>query len=149
MKNILSRIEKIADSEGITITALERKIGASKGVLSRAVANGTDIQSKWVQLIVENYPLYSANWLLTGRGKMRQSIGLMSDDEIAQQDADVKAGKVIESVGVPASMSNHPAYQNLLEKVQELAAENSNLNIELKDAYKEISELQKTLLNRV
>ena len=70
MSNILSRIQEIANNEGITITALERTIGASKGVLSRAINNGTDIQSKWVQTIVENYPLYSASWLLTGRGEM-------------------------------------------------------------------------------
>ena len=37
MKDILLRISKIADNEGITITGLERKIGASKGVLSRAL----------------------------------------------------------------------------------------------------------------
>ena len=70
MGNILSRIQEIAIKEGITITAMERSIGASKGVLSRAIANGTDIQSKWLQNIVENYPLYSADWLITGRGSM-------------------------------------------------------------------------------
>ena len=70
MENILGRIEKIAYNEGIKITALERKIGASKGVLSRAIANGTDIQSKWVQKIVENYPQYSTDWLLTGNDQM-------------------------------------------------------------------------------
>ena len=70
MGNILSRIQEIAVKEGITITAMERSIGASKGVLSRAIANGTDIQSKWLQNIVENYPLYSADWLITGRGSM-------------------------------------------------------------------------------
>ena len=68
MGNILSRIEELASNEGITIGALERRIGASKGVLSRAIANSTDIQSKWVQIIVENYPHYSAEWLLAGRG---------------------------------------------------------------------------------
>lgn len=73
MGNILLRIQKIASHEGITIGALERKIGASKGVLSRAINNGTDIQSKWVQIIVENYPQYSADWLLTGRGEMLSS----------------------------------------------------------------------------
>ena len=51
MGNILSRIQEIALNEGITIGALERKIGASKGVLSRAINNGTDIQSKWLQII--------------------------------------------------------------------------------------------------
>ena len=70
MGNILSRIQEIACKEGITIGALERGIGASKGVLSRAIANGTDIQSKWIRIIVENYPLYSTRWLLTGEGPM-------------------------------------------------------------------------------
>ena len=70
MGTILDRIQKIASYEGIKIGALERQIGASKGVISRAINNGTDIQSKWIQIIVENYPLYSAEWLLTGRGDM-------------------------------------------------------------------------------
>lgn len=73
MENLLSRIAKIADKEGITITALEANIGASKGVLSRALTNNTDIQAKWVVLIVENYPLYNAHWLLTGEGEMLNS----------------------------------------------------------------------------
>ena len=70
MGKILLRIQEIASAEGITIGALERQIGASKGVLSRAINNGTDIQSKWIQTIVENYPQYSPRWLLTGRGDM-------------------------------------------------------------------------------
>ena len=73
MGNILSRIEQISKNENITIGALERKIGASKGVLSRAINNGTDIQSKWIQSIAENYPQYSAEWLLAGRGNMLKS----------------------------------------------------------------------------
>lgn len=70
MGNILSRIQEIASNEGITIGAMERTIGASKGVLSRAINNGTDIQAKWLSIIVENYPLYSTGWLLTGAGSM-------------------------------------------------------------------------------
>ena len=60
MENIILRIAKIADNENVSIGALERLIGASKGVLSRAIANNTDIQSKWVQIIADNYPNYSA-----------------------------------------------------------------------------------------
>lgn len=63
----------MASNEGITIGALERNIGASKGVLSRAINNGTDIQSKWLQIIVENYPQYSTRWLMTGRGSMLET----------------------------------------------------------------------------
>lgn len=70
MNNLLERISQIAQKEFITIGALERKIGASKGVLSRALQNGTDIQSKWVSEIIENYPSYSAEWLMTGKGEM-------------------------------------------------------------------------------
>lgn len=70
MGNILSRIQEIASNEGITIGAMERTIGASKGVLSRAINNGADIQAKWLSIIVENYPRYSTGWLLTGAGSM-------------------------------------------------------------------------------
>ena len=47
MNTILQRIQQIAVNEGIKITAFEKSIGASKGVLSRAINNGTDIQAKW------------------------------------------------------------------------------------------------------
>ena len=70
MCNTLTQIKRLADNEGIAIGTLEKKIGASKGVLSRAINNGTDIQSKWLRLIVENYPLYNPRWLLTGDGEM-------------------------------------------------------------------------------
>ena len=53
MSTVLSRIQELASNEKITIGALERRIGASKGVLSRAINNSTDIQSKWIQNIVE------------------------------------------------------------------------------------------------
>lgn len=69
MSTLLERISQIAGKEGTSIGAIERKIGASKGVLSRAISNGTDIQAKWLQRIVENYPHYSTLWLLTGEGE--------------------------------------------------------------------------------
>lgn len=70
MCKIISRIKELADNEGVTIGSIEKLIGASKGVLSRAISNGTDIQSKWLMSIVENYPQYSTRWLLTGEGPM-------------------------------------------------------------------------------
>lgn len=91
MCKILPRIQQIAQHEGITIGAMERSIGASKGVLSRAIANGTDIQAKWIEAIVENYPQYSEEWLLTGRGA------------ILKQDNVVNAPTIsnVPSVGTP------------------------------------------------
>lgn len=66
--SLLDRISFIANNEGISISAFERRIGASKGVLTKAIAKNTDIQAKWIQSIVANYPQYSPTWLLTGRG---------------------------------------------------------------------------------
>ncbi|WP_139215863.1 hypothetical protein [Parapedobacter composti] len=69
----MKRIKEIANQEGVSVTALEASIGASKGVFSRALANGTDIQSKWLVKLAENYPQYSPQWLLTGEGEMRKA----------------------------------------------------------------------------
>ena len=76
METILDRIEKIALNEGVKIAAMERKIGASKGVLSRAINNRTNVHSKWLQEVVKNFPAYSEEWLLTGNGDMLKVPGM-------------------------------------------------------------------------
>ena len=73
MANILDRVALFAQNEGISIGSVEKTIGASKGVLSRALAQGTDVQAKWIKAIVENYPNLSSDWLLTGEGEMLRS----------------------------------------------------------------------------
>lgn len=75
MENFLSRIVQFIENEGITLTFFEREIGASKGVLSRALRNNTDVQSKWLSIIVEKYPQLSPDWLLTGKGSMYREEG--------------------------------------------------------------------------
>lgn len=122
MGNILSRIQEIAANEGITITAMERSIGASKGVLSRAISNGTDIQAKWLQYIVENYPSYSPEWLLIGTPPMlkqsNQNVAQILEDShmisIPMVDISVAAGcsgydnpshlEYVEDIKLPVSM---------------------------------------------
>ncbi len=95
MQTLLDRIAILARSEGITIGALEKSIGASKAVLSRAIQNNTDIQAKWINRIVENYPSYSIEWLVTGEGEMLKSskkvrpnhtFQLRTDRTLADQD---------------------------------------------------------------
>ncbi len=68
--SLLKRLQELVENEKISLTYLEQKIGASKGVLSRAVKKNTDIQAKWLIEIVENYPQYNTEWLLTGKGEM-------------------------------------------------------------------------------
>lgn len=74
MSNILERIIQISDNEKITISKIERIIGASKGVLHKAIQNKTDISSKWVVLIAENFTQYNSEWLLTGKGNMIRDV---------------------------------------------------------------------------
>lgn len=84
MCKILSRIKVLADAEGVSIGTIERAIGASRGVISKAISKGTDIQSKWLELICERFPQYSPVWLLTGQGNMlRDSV----DPTTAPSDA--------------------------------------------------------------
>lgn len=89
MELIVDRIKQIADNENIKITPFEESIGASKGVLSRAIKSRTDIQSKWVVSVVENYPRYRPEWLLTGKGSMlKQELKLIGN----QKSADANMG---------------------------------------------------------
>lgn len=122
MGTILSRIQEIASAEGITIGALERQIGASKGVLSRAINNGTDIQSKWVQTIVENYPRYSPRWLMTGRGEM------IADESttIAKQQPVIADERLVTQGVTPELITE------LLNRITEQAAEIGRLQEQIR-----------------
>ena len=65
---IASRISQIIDYKETNIAQFERTIGASSGVIRKAIAQNSDIQSKWLTAISDNYPDISPLWLLTGRG---------------------------------------------------------------------------------
>ncbi|TAD82872.1 MAG: XRE family transcriptional regulator [Bacteroidetes bacterium] len=75
MHIFLQAFKHVAEQNGLTISGLEAQLGASKGVFSRALANGTDIQSKWLLKLVENYPDLNPEWLLTGKGAMLKPAG--------------------------------------------------------------------------
>ncbi|GAA3766592.1 hypothetical protein [Flavobacterium ginsengiterrae] len=81
MGGILENVKSLAVHEGITITKLEQVIGASKGVLSRAIANNSDIQAKWIKKIVENYPRYSCDWLIKNAGPMIKNTEFVGIEE--------------------------------------------------------------------
>ena len=66
----IERICEFAESQQISIRSFEKKISASNGLLRKAITNKTDIQSKWLSLIVDNFPQLSEKWLLTGKGSM-------------------------------------------------------------------------------
>ena len=114
METVLDRIAQIADKEQISIGKMERVIGASKGVLSRAISNKSDIQSKWISRIVENYPQYSGDWLLTGNGNpekeptslvtIKEEFPLRTDHRVAIQS--VPLYRITASAGILALFQN-------------------------------------------
>jgi hypothetical protein len=91
MTNLIERISIFANHENIPISTMEKSIGASAGVLSRAIKSGHDIQSKWLQLIIDNYHQLSVVWLMTGKGNMIQDRNIESihkniDKKVASND---------------------------------------------------------------
>lgn len=65
----IDRIKEIAETNEITLTEMERIIGASKGVLTRAASKGTNIQLRWLEAIAEKFPVWNTEWIITGKGK--------------------------------------------------------------------------------
>ena len=90
MSEIVKRIEQFAKNQDITISEIERKISASKGVLYKVVKNNTDISAKWIGALVENYPILSANYILTGKGDMLLPSG--EPHELAGEQPACKSG---------------------------------------------------------
>ena len=67
---MIDRISKFIENQLISVSAFEKSIHASDGMLRRAIKNGTDIQSKWITAISDNYPKLNIEWLITGKGEM-------------------------------------------------------------------------------
>lgn len=93
MNPILEKIAHLAENEGVTMYKLERVIGASKGVLSRAIQNNSDIQAKWILKLVKNYPQYSCEWLLKNEGPMIKDEKSENYRPIFSEDEDEKRYK--------------------------------------------------------
>lgn len=67
---MIDRLEEFIKNQGISVRAFEQAISASDGMIRRAINNRTNIQSKWLCNIAENFPQLNLNWLITGQGEM-------------------------------------------------------------------------------
>lgn len=67
---MIDRLHQFIKNEGISVRAFEQSISASDGMIRRAITNRSDIQSKWLAIIADNYPHLSLSWLITGHGSM-------------------------------------------------------------------------------
>ena len=70
---MIQRLKYFIESQNVSARAFEQKINASDGMIRRAIANNTDIQSKWITNVAENYPQLNLEWLITGEGDMLKS----------------------------------------------------------------------------
>jgi hypothetical protein len=43
-------------------------------MIRRAINNNTDIQSKWIEKISDNYPDLNIEWLVTGKGEILKGV---------------------------------------------------------------------------
>ena len=101
MNRPIDRIKEIAEDCDMTLTEMERVIGASKGVLTRAASKGTNIQLRWLEAIAEKFPAWNAEWIIAGKGKptdVEVSIAVKKSEfpqqeyEIPLLDLDASAG---------------------------------------------------------
>lgn len=67
---ITERIKQFIDYKELKVSYIEKRIGASEGVLRRSFKNKSDINSKWLGVFSEKFPEINSEWLLTGKGKM-------------------------------------------------------------------------------
>lgn len=130
MNKILKAFERLAKKENITITMLESRLGASKGVLTKAIANNSDIQSKWLIKLVETFPEYSLDWLINNEGepeKLRIQnkkllVKKMKDDaeEYAQQirQLDIENKDLKEQI-----IQSHKQHLSQSQRIRELSEE--------------------------
>lgn len=67
---MITRIHSLILKEGISVRKFEQSINASNGLIRKAIANNTDVQSKWILEIANTYPNLNLEWLIKGKGEM-------------------------------------------------------------------------------
>lgn len=106
---IASRLSQIIEYKGTNVTQFERSIGASSGVIRKAIAQNSDIQSKWLTAISENYPDISPLWILTGRGGMLCDSSSVADNSITHSVIGNRGSVKIAMHGTRIANGNNPS----------------------------------------
>ncbi|SBV98462.1 hypothetical protein [uncultured Dysgonomonas sp.] len=94
---MIERLKLFIENQSISISAFEQRISASDGMIRRAIKNNTDIQSKWLFEMSDNFPDLNLEWLITGKGSMLKSdsentVNISEEKLISNL---IKEGKVI------------------------------------------------------
>ncbi|WP_416437880.1 hypothetical protein [Phnomibacter sp. MR] len=70
MNNTAHRLAQFISSQKMSVIQFETEIEVSKGVVAKAVKNGTGFNISVAEKIGEKFPHLNLNWLFTGNGSM-------------------------------------------------------------------------------
>ena len=115
---MIERLSQFIQNQGISVRSFEQSIGASDGMIRRAINNHTDIQSKWLLPIADNFPHLNIDWLITGRGPM------LKEKEVAFQEPQLAISADIQRIPiVDLSVAAGSGYINLnyVEEIDSIA----------------------------
>ena len=107
------RLKYFIEYLGISTRNFEQKISVSNGLIARFLAKNTTIQSNILSKICDTYPDLNPDWLITGKGDMLRG-------------------------SVPATAPDS-TLDRLLERIEDLARENGQLQAENADLRKKLA----------
>lgn len=107
------RLRQFIEYLGLTTRQFEQKISASDGQIAKLLRQNTTIQSNTMAKIKESFPKLSLDWLVSGRGEM-----LLGSVPAAAPDSTL---------------------DRLLERIEDLARENGQLQAENADLRKKLA----------
>lgn len=70
MSSIVTRLHDYIQFKGLSIRKFEMLVGMSNGALGKAIKNGTDIQTRYLDNIFKEFPEINPGWLANGHGEM-------------------------------------------------------------------------------
>lgn len=158
---MIGRLSKFIDSLDVSVRQFELSINASNGMIRKAIANKTDIQSKWITEIAENYPQLNLDWLFTGKGEMLKnpvenldnstkdstfipnSFTGLTDKQIekAMEEAMLKKLLKMYEDGLIYSAASVKEYQ---QRIAELMNENAKLSVEVDRLHQQLEKQQES-----
>lgn len=104
MYSILNRIREVIVKSGMSDNAFAKSIEVPQATFSNMFQRKSEPKPSWLKTISEKYNI-SANWLLTGEGKMCETKEVATKEEIA----------------------NIPIIKNKIEKSQEIVLNNKEI----------------------
>jgi len=70
MSSLVNRLHDFIKFRNLSIRKFEMLVGMSNGALGKAIKNGTDIQTKYLDGIFREFPEINPGWLANGEGEM-------------------------------------------------------------------------------